>query len=104
MRPWLEERRKVSTTLPSLLLTRTGTRPTTRALDLIVRRLGDAAGLKLSAHVLRHSMITRLVRAGNDPVMVAELAGHGSVETTRRYSLPSQQDRADAVSALEVEV
>ena len=49
-------------------------------------------------------MITRLVRGGYDLVMVAELAGHGSVETTRRYSLPAQQDRADAVGALQLDV
>jgi integrase len=39
---------------------------------------------------LRHTFVTGLVRAGNDLVLVAELAGHRRLETTRRYSLPSK--------------
>jgi integrase len=73
---------------------------TSRALDLIVRQIGKDAGLQISAHVLRHTMVTNLVRAGNDIVLVAELAGHRRLETTRRYSLPSEADRATAVEAL----
>ena len=33
--------------------------------------------------------LTNLVRRGNDLVLVAEVAGHKRLETTRRYSLPS---------------
>jgi hypothetical protein len=36
-------------------------------------------------------------------VLVAELAGHRRVETTRRYSLPSEADRALAVERLQIE-
>jgi len=50
--------------------------------------------------VLRHTFVTGLVRAGNDLVLVAELAGHRRLETTRRYSLPSQADRQKAVAVL----
>ena len=50
-----------------------------------MRKLGRAAGVELSAHVLRHTWVTRLVRAGNDVVLVADLAGHRKLETTRRY-------------------
>jgi integrase/recombinase XerC len=59
--------------------------------------------LELSAHVLRHTFVTGLVRAGNDVVLVAELAGHRRLETTRRYSLPSKADRRKAVADLEIE-
>jgi integrase/recombinase XerC len=51
------------------------------------------AELELSAHTLRHTCLTGLVRRGNDLVMVAELAGHQKLETTRRYTLPSAADR-----------
>lgn len=47
--------------------------------------------------------MTGLVRAGNDIVLVAELAGHRRLETTRRYSLPSQADRQKAVADLEID-
>lgn len=35
--------------------------------------------------------------------MVAEIAGHAKLETTRRYSLPSTADRQAAVERLEAE-
>lgn len=86
-----------------LFVGRTGRRLTPRAVDLVVRKVAGRAGLELSAHVLRHTCITKLVRAGNDVVLVAELAGHRRLETTRRYSLPSHADRQQAMDALEVE-
>ena len=68
-----------------------------------MRKVAAAAGLELSAHVLRHTCITKLVRGGNDVVLVAEIAGHRRLETTRRYSLPSQADRQQAMDRLEIE-
>ena len=69
----------------------------------MVRKAARGAGLELSAHVWRHTCSTKLVRAGNDVVLVAELAGHRRLETTRRYSLPSDADRQQAMDGLEVE-
>jgi hypothetical protein len=46
---------------------------------------------------------SRLASAKSDVVLVAELAGHRRLETTRRYSLPSQADRQLAMDGLEVE-
>lgn len=80
-----------------------GRRLSARAVDLVVRSLAATAGLRLSAHILRHTCVTNLVRAGNDLVLVAELAGHRRLETTRRYSLPSAADRQAAMDALELE-
>ena len=54
-------------------------------------------------HVLRHTCLTAMVRGGHDLVVVAELAGHRRLETTRRYSLPSEADRQAAVDGLEVD-
>jgi hypothetical protein len=42
-------------------------------------------------------------RTGRDLVLVAELAGHRRLETTRRYSLPSAADQQAAMDALEIE-
>jgi hypothetical protein len=36
-------------------------------------------------------------------VLVAEIAGHRRLDTTRRYSLPSEADRDAAVEAVLVE-
>jgi site-specific recombinase XerD len=71
-----------------------------RAIDLIIRRIGADAHLELSAHVLRHTCLTNLVRRGNDLVLVAEIAGHKRLETTRRYILPSIEDRESAMEGL----
>jgi len=68
-----------------------------------VRKIARAAGVEVSAHVLRHTCITKLVRKGSDVVLVAELAGHRRLETTRRYSLPSHADRQLAMDGLEIE-
>lgn len=84
----------------ALWLSRAGSRLGPRAVDLVVRRLAKDAGLALSAHRLRHTCVTNLVRSGADLVLVAELAGHRRLDTTRRYSLPSEADRDAAVEAL----
>jgi site-specific recombinase XerD len=80
-----------------------GQRLSIRAIDLILRRLGRDAGVTLSAHTLRHTCLTALVRNGNDLVLVAEIAGHRRLETTRRYSLPSARDRERAMDGLRVD-
>jgi len=80
-----------------------GRRLSPRAVDMVIRNTARGAGLELSAHVLRHTCVTNLVRGGNDIVLVAELAGHQRLETTRRYSLPSAADRQAAMDRLEIE-
>jgi site-specific recombinase XerD len=80
-----------------------GRRLSPRAVDLVVRSVAARAELNLSAHTLRHTCVTNLVRSGNDLVLVAELAGHRRLETTRRYSLPSAADRQAAMDAMEIE-
>jgi integrase/recombinase XerC len=88
----------------ALWLSRSGRRMSTRAVDLVVRRLAADANLELSAHVLRHTCVTNLIRSGADVVLVAEIAGHRRLDTTRRYSLPSQADKDAAVEAVLVEI
>ena len=101
---WVSERSKVALIgETALFVSRTGRALSSRSIDLAVRRVAARARLVLSAHVLRHTFVTGLVRAGNDLVLVAELAGHRRFETTRRYSLPSEADRQKAVSDLEIE-
>jgi len=101
---WVTERAKIASAgETSFFVARTGRALSSRSIDLAVRRVATRAGLELSAHVLRHTFVTGLVRAGNDVVLIAELAGHRRLETTRRYSLPSKADRQKAVSDLELD-
>jgi len=88
---------------PAYFINRYGERLSTRSIDVIVRKLGREANLRLSAHQLRHTCLTNLVRTGHDIVLVAEIAGHRRLETTRRYSLPSEHDQAAALDAIDLD-
>ncbi len=105
LKAWLQERaqRFPTVNMPALFLNRQGQRLSTRAIDLVLRRLGEEAGLKLSAHALRHTCLTTLVRQGTDLMLVAEIAGHKRLETTRRYCLPTAQDREAAMDRLQID-
>jgi len=101
---WLTDRAKgADADQPAVFLARAGARLSLRAADSVVRKVAAVARLELSAHVLRHTCLTGLVRRGTDLVTVAELAGHSRVETTRRYSLPSEADRQQAVDDLQID-
>jgi site-specific recombinase XerD len=101
---WLAERqRPAAESERAVFVGRGGRRLSKRSVDDVVRGLGEDAGAKLSAHVLRHTFLTRMVRRGSDLVLVAELAGHRRLETTRRYSLPSDADRLLAVERLQID-
>lgn len=102
---WLKERnhRFAHVQAEAFYLNHRGKRLSTRAIDLLLRKLGEDANVTLSAHILRHTCLTNLLRNGNDVVFVAEIAGHKRLETTRRYTLPSATERAAAMEALKVE-
>ena len=101
---WLADRQtRVGEGERALFVGRGGRRLSKRSVDDVVRGLGEDAGVKLSAHALRHTFLTRMVRQGSDLVLVAELAGHRRLETTRRYSLPSDADRLLAVERLQID-
>jgi integrase/recombinase XerC len=60
----------------------------------------DAGIDGLSPHLLRHTCLTNLVRDGRDLVLVAEVAGHRRLETTRRYTRPDAAALREAMEAL----
>jgi integrase/recombinase XerC len=53
-----------------------------------------------SVHTLRHTFCKNLVDAGVSLEKIAALAGHESLETTKRYCQPSPQDLALAVELI----
>jgi integrase/recombinase XerC len=70
---WVTERSKIAARgEASFFVSRTGNALSSRSIDLAVRRVAARARLELSAHVLRHTFVTGLVRAGNDLVLVAD--------------------------------
>jgi site-specific recombinase XerD len=87
-----------------------GDRLSVRAAEAAVARLGRAAGVEVTPHVLRHTFCHELVERGKVPLdRVALLAGHTTasgrprVETTVRYTTPSREELERAVEAIEWE-
>lgn len=52
------------------------------------------------AHELRHTYCRNLIRKGVDIVTVSQLVGHESIETTRRYSLASEDEISEQLDNL----
>jgi len=107
---WLKERAAWagSDDATALFLNRRGGRLSTRGAYDALTALAGKAGIQVGSdrdftpHVLRHTAGTTLTRAGTDIVLVAEILGH-SVETARRYALPTEQDRQAAIDRLPVD-
>jgi site-specific recombinase XerD len=90
----------------ALLLNARGKRLGTRGADRVLGAIATAAGVgqDYSTHVDRHGFATELLREkGVDIVLVAELLGHARLEDTRRYTLPTADEKAAAVAGLTVD-
>lgn len=57
----------------------------------------------VSPHVLRHTFARSLLDKGVDLVTVQQLMGHKRIDSTARYTRPSQRDLEAAVARLEIE-
>jgi site-specific recombinase XerD len=84
---WLKERDDVigSPDEEALFVNAQGRRLSTAGIDLIIRGIGWTAKLDLSAQVLRHTCLANLANNGSDLMSLAQIAGHKSLDTTRRY-------------------
>jgi len=87
----------------ALFLNRSTARLSARSIDAAVRQIAHSAKLQASPHVLRHTCLTSLVRKGYDLVLVADVAGHRRLDSTRRYTRASAQDRAKAMHDIQID-
>jgi site-specific recombinase XerD len=107
LRQWLNERAgwPGAEDNPALFLNRRGGRLSARAASSAIAGIAEAAALDdpASAHILRHTCATILVRGGTDLVVVAAILGHARLETTRTYSKPTEADHLRALELIPVD-
>jgi len=86
-----------------LFLTQKRTAMTAYAVWYTVKKYAAAAGVEhVSPHTFRHTVATRLVRDPQvDLVTAATYLGHSRLDTTARYSQPSEDDLAAAAERLQ---
>jgi integrase/recombinase XerC len=79
-------------------------RLTARAVEQMISRYACAArlgeGAKVTPHVLRHTFCKTLIDNEVSIDQVAALAGHGNINTTAKYTKPSQRDLQRAVEKM----
>lgn len=63
---------------------------TRTAIDEIVRKVGRAAGLNISAQVLRNCFLSALIETGSTFEAVAEIGGHAKLEHLHRFVKPKE--------------
>lgn len=80
-RELIEDPREVA-----LFLSRSGKRLAARNIQVLVGRVGKAAGIAATPHLLRHACATHLLQGGAGVRQVQELLGHKRLETTGLYT------------------
>jgi len=71
-----------------------------RAVELLVAKYSQAAGLEATPHTLRHSFGKHMLDEGVDLGTVSTLMGHERLQTTLLYTTPGKCDLEQAVERL----
>lgn len=72
-----------------------------RVVQRVVERYARQAELDdVTPHTCRHTFAKELLNSGASPFEVAKLLGHSSLDSTARYTQPSEEDLANAVERM----
>lgn len=74
---------------------------TTRSVQHMAQKLNEGLNFSFSVHQLRHTFLKNVADTTGKIELVASLAGHDSVETSRRYIEPSLKEIAEAMEETE---
>ncbi len=75
---------------------------TERAVQHLTKRLSELSGVEFSPHTLRHTYCKRLADNTGQIEVVAELAGHSDINTTRVYVKPGKEELKKYVNDVEL--
>lgn len=70
------------------------------AIELILAKYGEALGIAVTPHKLRHSLAYKLIKGGTPMTTIQQILGHESILTTNLYTQTTEQDKVEALAAL----
>jgi len=93
VRLYCASRRNIATGNEALFLNAAGGRLSTQGVARMLRQYAKTAGIvvKVTPHMIRHTVATLLLRFGADIRVVQEVLGHASISTTQRYTYVSKE-------------
>jgi integrase/recombinase XerC len=71
------------------------------AINLILEKYGQRVGVEVTPHRLRHTLGYKLVKEHTPITTIQQILGHDNIQTTNRYTVTTEQDKEDALEALE---
>lgn len=77
-------------------------RMSNQAVYNLLSKRAEEAGVRLTPHDLRRTFITAALDAGADPLTVAKIVGHASVNTTLRYDRRGEGAKQEAIGRVHI--
>lgn len=71
------------------------------AINLILEKYGNRVAVEVTPHRLRHSLGYRLVKEKVEITTIQQILGHDNIQTTNLYTITTEQDKVEALEALE---
>lgn len=95
---WLQYRRDSG---DYLFQTERSDQMTTRAVEHMTKRISDQLTFKFTVHQLRHTALKQIADTTGRIEIVASVAGHSNVNTSKRYIEPSLKEIGEAMKRTE---